>query len=242
MASRIKIEDVRQSVEAEGWTLASTEYRNLDSDLIVICPNEHEVHYTFKDWRKQLPNPQCPICARQVINKKNEKPSKKKGYRILSLDQSSTISGWAIYDGLTLINYGVWEAKGEKSTGRISSVKAWVAAMIDSWNPDEVILEDIQLQKFDGGEAVLTYKKLAHLQGVLKNYLYENGIPYRVVPVATWRNYSGVKGKTRTDRKKSAQLIVKNLYDITVNTDTADAILIGRWGAAEHKSNDIIMF
>jgi hypothetical protein len=28
------------------------------------------------------------------------------------------------------------------------------------------------------GDAVLTFKKLAHLQGVLKNYCYELGLPY----------------------------------------------------------------
>jgi hypothetical protein len=58
----------------------------------------------------------------------------------------------------------------------------------------------------DGGEsaAVTTYKKLAHLQGVLKNYCYENGVPYLIVPPATWRNFSNIKGKNRTDRKRSA--------------------------------------
>ena len=46
------------------------------------------------------------------------------------------------------------------------------------WKPDLVIFEDIQLQVFDGGEQVITFKKLAHLQGVLKNYCYENEITF----------------------------------------------------------------
>lgn len=245
MGSRIKYEDVKFAVETEGWTLVSTEYKNLDSDLIVQCPglDQHEIHTTYKEWRKiEHGNHVCPICEKQTVIKKNEKPIKKDGYRILGIDQSSTVSGWAIFDGEKLINYGHWEAKGERSTGRIASVKAWLAYMIDQHKPDEVILEDIQLQKFDGGEAVLTYKKLAHLQGVLKNYLYENGIPYKIVPVATWRNYSEIKGKNRTERKKSAQIKVKNFYEVNATQDEADAILIARWAAAEHKANDIIMF
>ena len=105
-----------------------------------------------------------------------------------------------------------------------------------------VIFEDIQLQKGEFGENVLTFKKLAHLQGVLKNYCYENGIPYKVVPPATWREYSGVKGKQRTDRKKSAQLRVEHFYGIQPGIDAAEAILIGRWAAADSASGDIIMF
>lgn len=115
--------------------------------------------------------------------------------------------------------------------------------MLNSWNPDMVVLEDIQLQKFgNGDEAVLVFKKLAHLQGVLKNYLYEMNYDYKVVPSSTWRSLSQVKGKSRTEKKKSAQLIIKNLYDVSVTQDEADAILIARWGAEEHKKNDIIMF
>jgi hypothetical protein len=53
-----------------------------------------------------------------------------------------------------------------------------------------------------------------------------------VVPPATWRNFSNVKGKTRTDRKKSAQLIIEKIYNVKVIDDIADAILIGRYAAA----------
>lgn len=115
--------------------------------------------------------------------------------------------------------------------------------MLASWKPDLVILEDIQLQKFGNGEeAVLVFKKLAHLQGVLKNYLYEMNYDYKVVSPSTWRAFSQIKGKSRTEKKKSAQLIVKKLYDVSVTQDEADAILIGRWGANEHSQNDIIKF
>lgn len=110
-----------------------------------------------------------------------------------------------------------------------------------------VVLEDIQLQSYkksesDKADAVILFKKLAHLQGVLKNYIYECSLPYKIVPVATWRNFSAVKGVSRSDRKRSAQLRVKALFDISVNQDEADAILIGRWAAHHHKQNQIISF
>ena len=119
--------------------------------------------------------------------------------------------------------------------------------MIEKWNPNMVILEDIQLQTYkknpsEAAEMVLTFKKLAHLQGVLKNYLYEKGLIYKIASPSTWKHYSEIKGNNRTDQKRNAQIKVKKLYDISVTQDEADAILIGRWAAAEHKKNDIIEF
>lgn len=89
MGSRIKYEDVKFAVETEGWTLVSTEYKNLDSDLIIQCPglDQHEIHTTYKEWRKiEHGNHVCPICEKQTVIKKNEKPVKKDGYRILGID------------------------------------------------------------------------------------------------------------------------------------------------------------
>ena len=51
-----------------------------------------------------------------------------------------------------------------------------------------------------------------------------------------------MKLKERTDRKKNAQLKIQKLYDIKVDNDTADAILIGRWAAHEQEKSKIIMF
>lgn len=245
MGSRIKIDEVRESLKWAKWTLISDTYKNLQSDLVALCPQSHEVHFTYDRWRKG--QVVCPICSRIDLNKINEEPTKAKGNRIMAFDQATITSGWSVFDDGNLVNYGKWSSNGIKSTQRIALTKAWFASMIESWKPALVILEDIQLQKFTsqkGGEsaAVVTYKKLAHLQGVLKNYCYENGIPYEIVPPATWRNFSGVKGKERTDRKRSAQLIVEKFYGIKVDNDSADAILIGRYAASKNAKAEIIEF
>ena len=118
--------------------------------------------------------------------------------------------------------------------------------MIDRWGPDLVVFEDIQLQKNKNTpneeEMVLTFKKLAALQGVLKNYCFESGVIYKIVSPSTWRAHSEIKGKQRTDKKKNAQLKVKKIYDISITQDEADAILIGAWAAHEHNQSQIIMF
>jgi hypothetical protein len=38
-----------------------------------------------------------------------------------------------------------------------------------------------------------------------------------------------VKGKTRTDKKRSMQLLAKQWYDITLTDDEADAVGIGTY-------------
>ena len=47
--------------------------------------------------------------------------------------------------------------------------------------------------------------------------------------------------KTKADKKKSAQLKVKEWYDVSVTNDEADAVCIGRYGANKTKvSNEIV--
>ena len=88
---------------------------------------------------------------------------------------------------------------------------------------------------------VTTYKVLAHLQGVLINLCFERNIPCEVVHVSTWREYCKIKGKTRTDKKRNAQLQVKEWYDITVSNDEADAICIGRYAANVTMKNSVLI-
>jgi hypothetical protein len=62
---------------------------------------------------------------------------------------------------------------------------------------------------------------------------HECGVSYTVCPTNTWRKQTGVKGRARTDRKRSAQLIIKKNYDVSVSEDEADAILIGKYASLE---------
>lgn len=61
--------------------------------------------------------------------------------------------------------------------------------------------------------------------------LFWEKIPYKVCPTNTWRSHCGVRGKTRVDKKRSMQNIVKKEYDISVSDDEADAIGIGKYVA-----------
>lgn len=238
--AKLKYDDIKAEVEKEGWELLSTSYTNLKTDMSFKCPEGHVNYYSLEKWRR---GHVCVTCKENPYSNIKTTPVKKSGYRILAFDQASITSGWSVFDGEKLVSYGKWTSEGTHSTERIGQTKYWVASMVSKWKPDLLVFEDIQLQKFgDGNEAVLTYKKLAHLQGVLKNFAFENGIPYKVVSPSTWRAYSEIKGKTRTDKKKNAQIKIKKLYDVSVTQDEADAILIGAWAVHEHNQQKIIMF
>lgn len=242
---KFKYDDIKKITEDAGWTLISTSYKNLKDTLEFQCPEKHTVFTSFEKFKR---NKRCPICESNPFKNVDLNPIKKTGKRILALDQATKTSGWAIFDDDRLIKYGSWTSKGDDHDEKISLTKSFMASMINSWNPDIVTLEDIQLQNMTfmkegrGGMAVTVYKTLAALQGVLINYLYENHIEYSVVAPATWRNFSEIKGKSRTEKKINAQLKIKNLYDVSVTNDEADAILIGRWSADYNKEPEMFYF
>lgn len=76
---------------------------------------------------------------------------------------------------------------------------------------------------------VTVFQTLARLQGILMETCYTQKIPYEVCPTNTWRHACGVKGKSRADKKRSMQMLVKQWYDVTISDDESDAIGIGRY-------------
>lgn len=238
--SKLQYNSVKQEIEQSGWKLLSTTYSNLKTDLELECPEGHLVYCCLNKFRNK---PICPICKKNPLNNCDEINTQKRGYRILAIDQATITSGWSLYENNSLYKYGKWTTDGSDHIERVSKTKYWLASMISKWKPDMIVLEDIQLQKLgEHNEGILTYKKLAALQGVLINYIYEVNLPYQIVPPATWRNFSKIKGRTRNDQKRNAQLKVKNLYDISVTQDEADAILIGRYMANKRKQIQMISF
>lgn len=235
--SKIKIDDIRKELTPQGWEVLS-EYKNLNEVMSFRCCNGHEVYTTWKKLRNNL---ECPVCKKNESyeqefyssesNNSDFTPIKKeKGVkRILALDQATYISGWAVFDGKKLVKSGTFNTTESDEMARDTQIRNWVISIVQMWHPDVVGLEDIQLQKTDGNVNIITYKILAHLQGILMQTLHELKIEYRLCPPATWRNHCNVKGRTKIDKKKSMQLIVKQMYNIIVTNDEADAIGIGKY-------------
>ena len=233
--SKIKVEDIRKAAIENGWQLVSTEYKNLSTELTFICNEGHEINIPYKKVRDKW---ECPLCkANKYYNFSEEVKPKSKGVqRAIGLDQATHITGYSIFDNEELVYAGTFEATAEDEIARDVQIQNWLIQLIHNWKPDVVGLEGIQLQQFnDKMIGVTTYQTLARLQGILMATCYNLKVDYMICPPATWRNHSGVKGRSRADKKRSMQNKIKEWFDITVSDDVADAIGIGKYINETHK-------
>lgn len=228
--AKITIESINKELEQYNWKCISTEYKNLDSELIFKCEEGHEVYST---WKKIRSKRDCPRCKDKKLKEQVFKiePKHKGIKRVLALDQATYTTGWSIFDGEKLIRYGSFTTNLKDEISRCSTIKNWLLSMINNWNPDVIGIEGIQFQDESSGAkaGVTVFQGLARLQGILMEACYSEKKEYIVCPTNTWRHHCGVKGVKRTDRKRSMQMLAKQWYDISVSDDEADAIGIGKY-------------
>lgn len=232
--AKIKISEIRKAAIEHGWELLSTEYKNLDTELSFKCDEGHTVYAPYKKIRDKW---ECPICqANKYYHFENKIVPKSKKQRSIGLDQATHITGYSIFDDGELIYADSFEACANDEIERDIEIKNWLIQLVQNWKPDIIGIEGIQLQQFNNKNVgVTTFQTLARLQGILMATCCEQKVEYIIVPPATWRAHCEVKGRTRTDRKRSMQIKVKDWFDITVNDDIADAIGIGKYINDKHK-------
>lgn len=235
---KLKLEDIVNEANKHKWKVISTQYQNLKSEMTFECEEGHRITMPYGKVRDKW---ECPVCKHNQFKNQDRRivPKKTDTYRVLALDQATYVTGYSIFDNKQLIKSGVFETDLDDEIERDNRIKHWLISMLNNWEPDIVALEDIQLQQYKGKAAnVVTYKVLAHLQGILMDCLCEEKIKYVVVPPATWRHYCGVKGRTKVDKKKSMQMLVKEWFDISVTNDESDAIGIGKYVASKYTKKE----
>lgn len=146
--------------------------------------------------------------------------------RLLALDQSSRISGWAFFNEGSLEAYGKFTASQDDLGERLNYIKAEVVKLIEKFDVNEVVFEDIQYQN-NVRNNVQTFKTLAEVFGVIYEMLADKNIPNNVVLASVWKSTLGIKGKTRPEQKRNAQQFVLDTYNVKATQDECDAICIG---------------
>lgn len=146
--------------------------------------------------------------------------------RVISFDQSSAITGYAIFEDGNYIQSGVIDLRNDHNTiNRTKNMMLLICQLINSKQIDTVIFEDIQRQT-----NTATYKLLSQLQGAMMYFCYSNEIKYIALPSSTWRKILGFKQGGRVLRKQlKVQAInyVQEHCGKTVSEDEADAICVG---------------
>lgn len=148
---------------------------------------------------------------------------------LLALDQSSKVSGYAVFRDNSLLTYGVIDLKDKNLGIRLNKLRDAISKLIDEYEIDRILIEDIQHQKNVTGN-VVTFKTLAEVIGVLEELFTEKKKLYFLVPSATWRSDLKFKSKTRKEQKVEAQTYVFNKYGVEASEDECDAICIGTYG------------
>lgn len=157
--------------------------------------------------------------------------------RILSIDGSTTATGYALFEDGKLIDYGV--IKSEKSDWRlrIFDMSDTLSKYIEKHKPiDRIYMEDVPLKQ----GTTKTTLMLGVLQGTMMGMAVTHGSFIEFISVGTWRKKVGLfdgNGIKREDMKfksieKANELFGLNLKWVSKSSkknedDISDSILIG---------------
>lgn len=106
--------------------------------------------------------------------------------KILSLDQSTSKTGYAIFENGELKKYGIVRPSKKINESNLISVFIKVIKKIEEVKPDLICIEDVYIKK---GKTfnVQTHKTLSNLQGMLISYFILNQIEYKIIHPNTWK-------------------------------------------------------
>lgn len=147
--------------------------------------------------------------------------------KIVALDQSTVITGVAVFDNGELIAYNALDLHTNRNLdSRMEIMLTLIDKTIKHFKPDVVVYEDVCLQRMPS-----TLITLAQLQGAIMYCCLMNKTQYEIIKPTQWRKLLSFKqGKNckREQLKQQAKEYVKNTYDLQLSEDVCDAICIGK--------------
>lgn len=153
---------------------------------------------------------------------------------ILALDQSSRITGYAVFINNQLTASGTFTVADDYIPDRLVKIRNKVNDLINKYSINKVLLEDIQMQTQVNN--VSTHKILAEVLGVLEELCAERKIPHELIHSSSWKSGLNIKGRDRATQKRNAQAYVEENYKLRVSQDESDAICIGSYYVKQTKS------
>lgn len=165
---------------------------------------------------------------------------KNKNTTLLSLDTSSTITGWALFENGEYKTSGIlnW-SHIKKMNERLEIMYIDIIQNIQKLEPDIIVLEK-DIVGSGKRQNMSTINTLVKLIGGIWGYClqlnsnttmdYTNGdfkIFYTEYSPSEWRKLVGIKERKREECKKASIKRVKEKYGIEVDDNEADAINIG---------------
>ena len=145
---------------------------------------------------------------------------------LIALDESTTCTGYAVFEDNELIEHGIFSFKSKDVLERVSLIMEEIEELINVYKPNNMVIEDVQITM-----NAATAKSLLGLQFMIEVYAHRNNIPCETYRTTKWRKILGLSNSRSLDRKAKKQETidyVKEKYGIDVlKDDESDAIAIG---------------
>ena len=159
--------------------------------------------------------------------------------RVLSLDQSTRVSGYCLFEDGEYVESGIVDMSSSKldTYHRSFEMAKALWRVIKKYKPDRLIIEDTQQQN-----NVKTVIILARLQGMIIGYAEAHGVKVHILLPSQWRAALGYAqgSKVKRDALKQQSIdYVKNTYGIDRSEDECEAICEG---VAAHKIYDDLLW
>lgn len=152
--------------------------------------------------------------------------------RIVSLDQSTRCTGYAVFEDGKYIESGVIDMNKSKleTDKRSFEMAKEIWKIIKKYNPQEIVIENVQQQSSPSTVIIL-----ARLAGMIIGYAEAHNIHVHILLPSQWRKalgYSqGAKVKRQELKQQSIDYVKKNL-GLDLSEDECEAIAEG---IAAHK-------
>lgn len=145
--------------------------------------------------------------------------------RLLAFDQSSKKSGFCLIDDGKYVKSGIIDKSQIADIDtRIGEMGIAICQQIKSFNPDLVVIEDVQNQS-----SISTVVSLARLQGFILGWCYVKHIKTEIVRPSEWRKVLHFKqgaGVKRHELKSQGIDYVKSKYNMDLPEDEAESCCI----------------
>ena len=159
---------------------------------------------------------------------------------ILALDQSTNVTGWALFQDEELVDYGFFDLGkmpkpgDENQTEKRFSFINKISILIAENDVKLVITEGVYYQRNPE-----SYKNLSKFQGRVQDYCRDNNITcFSWANAGQWRKVLGIKGTKKTEYKQATKDLMIEVFGISeeLKEDEYDAIAIG-WAYVEMTKN-----
>lgn len=155
----------------------------------------------------------------------------------LSLDISTSCTGWAVFDGSELVDSGILKHKSksyfERGRYMASQLRLIQSKLIKKHDKafEAVVVEKNSVM----GPNQQSMINIGIVTGMILNRLVADKVYF--INVSTWRKYwkFSYKDRSKKSMKKQSIETVEREFNKSVKDDEADAILIGGFFAAQNQ-------